>query len=172
MNKVINEYNEKIKEKQNRIIQLGKKLEEESDGEYLIEKSIILNRISLKNYLLNSPCCKSLEEENIVNYTASDLKNYLIKSDSSPTYLLALSLYFNVNELKDLIDEKIDKEIDIISKYDKDINKVKIIDKNEINDLYNNIMNSLSHEQKRDKLKILLEDIIDFYLNGYPLIKY
>ncbi len=33
-----------------------------TDDDYQIKKSIILNKISIKNYILNSECCKALKK--------------------------------------------------------------------------------------------------------------
>ena len=71
-----------------------------SNDFYQIEKTIRLNKISLKDYLLNSEICKYLEETNNVFYTLNDLKRYIttyekVNNMELTSYTMAINLYNN-----------------------------------------------------------------------------
>lgn len=73
-------------------------LVELSEDDYQIEKTLMLNKISLKGYVLDSDLCNKLSENNINDYSINELKNYIIQYERSfdtdySQYLLALSLY-------------------------------------------------------------------------------
>lgn len=71
-------------------------LVELSDDDYQIERTLKLNKISLKGYVLDSDCCKNLNN-NITDYSIDELKNYLIQyeklfNSNYSKYYLAISL--------------------------------------------------------------------------------
>ena len=51
-------------------------LVELSNEVYQVEKTIKLNKISLKDFILNSDICNILKNNNIKDYTISELKKY------------------------------------------------------------------------------------------------
>ena len=69
---------DKISSKMFNFITNASELVELSEDDYQIEKTIKLNKISLKSYILDSPCCSSLQENNITNYSAEELKKILL----------------------------------------------------------------------------------------------
>ena len=119
-------------------------LVELSEDMYQIERTIKLNKISLKGYLLDSPCCTFLKENNIKDYTIEDLKNYLVKyeqlnNENCSKYYLAVSLFELLEDIENLVEDKIDLEISKIFELTPLIND---IDKTNLNDyerLYNDI---------------------------------
>ena len=54
-------------------------LVELSEDDYQIEKTLMLNKISLKGYVLDSDLCNKLSENNINDYSINELKNYIIQ---------------------------------------------------------------------------------------------
>ena len=71
-------------------------LVELSEDDYQIEKTIRLNKISLKDYILNSSCCLTLKENDIAHYSLEDLKKFLVQYEEKfhedlSRYYLAIS---------------------------------------------------------------------------------
>ena len=163
-------------------INKANELVEQSEDMYQIEKTVKLNKISLKGYILDSPCCSLLKENNISDYTINELKNYLVRYEKSSnenctSYYLALSLYELLEEIEKMVDNKINLEIDKISKLTNTINNVKNIDSGGYEDLYNKIKNELSNKYLNQNLIDdksygiciqILNDIFNFYIGGYP----
>lgn len=148
-----------------------------SDDMYQIEKTLRLNKISLKDYILNSTCCKKLEEENINEYTIDELKEYFIKYESDTnedysSYFLAISLFNLIEEMEELYDKKIENEIKLIEKLDNNINKIKVAEKEEYEKIYNNINENINEKVKEEKVRKIsiqvLNDIFNYYMLGYP----
>lgn len=193
-----NNYNEKILEAymdidkihdsiNNKMLQFiikANELVELSEDVYQIEKSIKLNKISLKEYILDSPCCLFLKESNISDYTINELKNYLVRYEKSSnedctSYYLALSLYELLEEIEKTVDNKISIEIDKISELTNAIRKIKNIYSSEYEYLYNEIKNELNSKYLNQNLIDdksygiciqILNDIFNFYISGYPTI--
>ena len=87
-----------------------------SENLYQIEKTIKLNKISIKAYILDSDCCKALTQNNISNYSINDLKEYFRKyeletRENCEIYASAINIYEILEEIESLVDERIDLEI-------------------------------------------------------------
>ena len=159
-------------------------LVEMSEDMYQIEKTIKLNKISLKDYILNSQCCSKLKDNNISNYTIEELRGYLKKYEESTnincsSYYLALFLYEKLEDIEKMFDKINDMELKFILQLDSSINNIGSIKKSEYESLYNKIKVNLTNnflEQKivsEDNFEIviqILNDIFNFYINGYPNI--
>lgn len=158
-------------------------LVESSEDDYQIEKTLLINKISLKGYVLDSDCCIELAENKINNYSIDELKNYLIQYEKSfnvdnSRYLLALSLYEQIENIEDLVDNKINLEIEYLSKVISDVNDIKNASKKEYEKIYYDIKIQLENYFKDNKLSKeahniciqILNDIFDFYISGYPSI--
>lgn len=158
-------------------------LVELSDDDYQIERTLKLNKISLKGFILDSSCCLNLSINNIVNYSLQELKNYFIQYQNSfnedcSKYYLAISLYELIEEIESLVDSKINLEIESLSKITPDITLIKDIDKDKYEETYLNLKEQLNEYFKNDKLEektynICIEtinSIFNFYINGYPNI--
>lgn len=151
---------------------------------YQIEKTIKLNKISLKGYILDSPCCSFLKENNILDYTIEELKNYLAKYEQSSnedcsSYYSAISLYELLENIEKLVNDKINLEIDKLSELEPSIKKISNINSNEYEILYNQIKNQLINnylnrnliDDKSFNICIqFMNDIFNYYINGYPNI--
>ena len=93
-----------------------------SNDFYQIEKTIRLNKISLKDYLLNSEICKYLEETNNVFYTLNDLKRYIttyekVNNMELTSYTMAINLYEELEKIEKLsIDTSIQDVCEIMEK--------------------------------------------------------
>lgn len=158
-------------------------LVELSDDDYQIERTLKLNKISLKGFILDSSCCLNLSINNIVNYSLQELKNYFIQYQNSfnedcSKYYLAISLYELIEEIESLVDSKINLEIESLSKITPDITLIKDIDKDKYEETYLNLKEQLNEYFKNDKLEektynICIEtinSIFNFYISGYPNI--
>ena len=117
-------------------------LVELSEDDYQIEKTLMLNKISLKGYVLDSDLCNKLSENNINDYSINELKNYIIQYEKSfdtdySQYLLALSLYEIIEDIENQVDSKIELEINELSNIIQSISDIKNTDKtNEIEEAH------------------------------------
>ncbi len=179
----IDKIQDEINNKMFNFITNANQLVELSEDDYQIEKTIKLNKISLKSYILDSPCCSSLQENNITNYSIEELKNFFVKyekiyNEDLSKYYLALSLYEILEEIEKLIDKKIEREISEISNIFNDIRNIQNIVSDEYEKLYFDSKNKINTEYKNNKINDmaynlciqLLNDIFNFYMNGYPNI--
>lgn len=179
----IDKIQDEINNKMFNFITNANQLVELSEDDYQIEKTIKLNKISLKSYILDSPCCSSLQENNITNYSVEELKNFFVKyekiyNEDLSKYYLALSLYEMLEEIEKLVDKKIEREISEISNIFNDIRNIQNIVSDEYEKLYFDSKNKIDTEYKNNKINDkaynlciqLLNDIFNFYINGYPNI--
>lgn len=179
----IDKIQDEINNKMFNFITNANQLVELSEDDYQIEKTIKLNKISLKSYILDSPCCSSLQENNITNYSVEELKNFFVKyekiyNEDLSKYYLALSLYEMLEEIEKLVDKKIEREISEISNIFNDIRNIQNIVSDEYEKLYFDSKNKIDTEYKNNKINDkaynlciqLLNDIFNFYMSGYPNI--
>ena len=179
----IDKIQDEINNKMFNFITNANQLVELSENDYQIEKTIKLNKISLKSYILDSPCCSSLQENSITNYSIEELKNFFVKyekiyNEGLSKYYLALSLYEMLEEIEKLVDKKIEREISEISNIFNGIRNIKNIISSEYEKLYFDSKNKIDTEYKNNKINDkaynlciqLLNDIFNFYMNGYPNI--
>ena len=154
-----------------------------SEDDYQIEKTLMLNKISLKGYVLDSDLCNKLSENNINDYSINELKNYIIQYERSfdtdySQYLLALSLYELIEDVEKQVDSKIKLEISELSNIIQSISDIKNTDKTNYENLYYNFKSQLDDCFKENKLDEksygiciqILNDIFNFYISGYPNI--
>ena len=152
-------------------------LVELSEDDYQIEKTIRLNKISLKDYILNSSCCLT----DITHYSLEELEQFLVQYEERfhedlSRYYLAISLYQQLENIESLVDSKIEMEITAVSYYYGDIQFIKKHDKKEYETLYGAIKEAIAIDYKHDKLTHqeyliyikLVDDIFEFYNIGYP----
>lgn len=152
-----------------------------SEDMYQVERTIKLNKISLKGYILDSPCCTFLKDNNVIDYTIDDLKNYLVKyeqfsnEDCSP-YYLAITLYELLEKIESLVDTKIELEINKLSELAQIVNEIKNINNENYETLYNEIKNQLNNDYLNKNLIDdkafniciqILNDIFNYYISGY-----
>ena len=158
-------------------------LVELSEDDYQIEKTLMLNKISLKGYVLDSDLCNQLAENNINDYSIDELKNYLDQYEKSfntdcSKYLLALSLYEIIEDIEKQVDSKIYLEISELSNIASNIKDVKNVGKNEYENLYYKLKTQIDSYFKNNRLDEksynaciqILNDIFNFYISGYPNI--
>lgn len=179
VDKINNDINNKIFD----FITKANELVELSEDDYQIEKTLILNKISLKGYVLDSDLCNKLSENNINDYSINELQNYIIQYEKSfdtdySQYLLALSLYELIEDAEKQVDSKIELEISELSNIIQSISDIKNTDKTNYENLYYNFKNQLDDFLKENKLDKksygiciqILNDIFNFYISGYPNI--
>ena len=165
------------------LITKANELVELSKDDYQIEKTLILNKISLKGYVLDSDLCNKLSENNINDYSINELQNYIIQYERSfdtdySQYLLALSLYELIEDVEKQVDSKIELEISELSNIIQSISDIKNTDKTNYENLYYNFKSQLDDFFKENKLDEksygiciqILNDIFNFYISGYPNI--
>ena len=126
----IDDYNKSIEEKLAHFINGCYLLKDSSNGNYQVQKTITENKIYFQGYILDSKLCQKFKENNIKDYSLANLKDYISKhfndldTDYTP-YYQALSLYEEATNLEDLIDKKINLEIDFIYNLVKEIEILK-----------------------------------------------
>lgn len=189
LNKKILELNEAIVKIDNNInvkifnfLTKSSELVEYSEEIYQLEKTIKLNKISLKHFVLNSNCCKLLKENNVTNYSLNDLKTMLVdfqntNNEICDVYLLALSLYEQLNIIENFYNEKVDYEINFISNNLVDIKKIKIVEKEKLSGIYNDVIEKLNKDYYEKNflndnslrfIKLIINNLFNFCLNGIP----
>lgn len=179
----IDEIHDDINNKIFTFITKANELVELSEDDYQIEKTLMLNKISLKGYVLDSEICMQLKENNITNYSIDELKNYLVQYEKSyntdySQYLLALSLYELIENIERQVDYKIELEINELSSIIQNISNIKNTDSANYENLYYGFKNQLNNYFKENQLNEksynvcikILNDIFNFYTTGYPNI--
>lgn len=151
-----------------------------SNDFYQIEKTIRLNKISLKDYLLNSEICKYLEETNNVFYTLNDLKRYIttyekVNNMELTSYTMAINLYEELEKIEKLEDRKIEYELENLIPFIKDLENLKSLT-SDYQTLYNSCLNNLKiayldkgliSQSNYQYLRYILADIFNYYENGH-----
>lgn len=155
-------------------------LVELSNDLYQIEHTIKLNKISLKDYILNSELCNMLKENNIKNYSISILEEYMNKCGEQnimdiTSYKLALELFKKLEKLEIIEKDKIDYEVNKLLPLISDIKKVETTDNKYFKELYDRYVDELrriylDNNQIDDKVYNyiiqILNDIFNYYLYG------
>ncbi len=171
----------KIDDKIFQFLTKASQLVDASEDLYQIEKSITLNKISIKAFILDSPCCKALKDNNISNYSINELKSYFQKyelnqKENCEIYTLALSAYEILEEIETLVDKKCALELTKISILNPKINNIKDVSKKEYEKLYWEIKNDLKKYLTKNlidnegfnKCILIINDIFNYYISGYP----
>lgn len=151
-----------------------------SNDFYQIEKTIRLNKISLKDYLLNSEICKYLEETNNVFYTLNDLKRYIttyekVNNMELTSYTMAINLYEELEKIEKLEDRKIEYELENLIPFIKELENLKSLT-SDYQTLYNSCLNNLKiayldkgliSQSNYQYLRYILADIFNYYEKGH-----
>ncbi len=179
----VNKVQDKVNNEMFNFITRAMELIELSKDEYQIERTLRLNKISLKGFILDSSCCTSLKANNIRNYSIQELKSYLQQYENKNNedyskYYLAVSLYELVENIEKSIDTIVSLEFDFLIKIIPSINIIKDVDRTKYEEIYLNLKNQLSEYLNNSILnensyKIcvkFLNNIFNFYINGYPII--
>lgn len=179
----IDKIHDNINNKIFNFITKANELVELSEDDYQIEKTLMLNKISLKGYVLDSELCTSLNENDITDYSIEELKQYLEQYEKTyntdySRYLLAISLYELIEDIEKQVDTKIDLEINELSGIIQNISNIKNVDKTNYEKIYMNSKNQLIDYYETKKLDDksyniciqILNDIFNFYISGYPTI--
>ena len=172
-----------IKNKMLNFINKANELVELSDNDYQIEKTLMLNKISLKGYVLDSDCCVQLNKKNITDYSTDELKKYLVEYDELSNndysnYLLALSLYELIEDIENQVDLRNNLEINILLDIIPNINDIKNLSKDKYENYYYDFKKQLYDffvEKKLDENAYnvciqIVNDIFNYYISGYPII--
>lgn len=181
----VSAYNKQIEEQLEDFTTGCYTLKETSAGKYQVQKTTLLNKIYLQGYILDSKLCKQFKANNITNYSLTNLRDYITKNYNNldtdyTSYYQALSLYEKANNLEELNDDKIELEIDLLSNYEKDIEKLKYqeLKKEQLVAFYKEIKeklvkkltNNIMAIQTKNSILIILNDVFEFFWSGYPTI--
>ena len=181
----VSAYNKQIEEQLEDFTTGCYTLKETSAGKYQVQKTTRLNKIYLQGYILDSKLCRQFKANNITNYSLTNLRDYITKNYNNldtdyTSYYQALSLYEKANNLEELIDDKIELEIDLLSNYEKDIEKLKYqeLKKEQLVAFYKEIKeklvkkltNNIMAIQTKNSILIILNDVFEFFWSGYPTI--
>ena len=181
----VSAYNKQIEEQLEDFTTGCYNLKETSAGKYQVQKTTLLNKIYLQGYILDSKLCRQFKANNITNYSLTNLRDYITKNYNNldtdyTSYYQALSLYEKANNLEELIDDKIELEIDLLSNYEKDIEKLKYqeLKKEQLVAFYKEIKeklvkkltNNIMASQTKNSILIILNDVFEFFWSGYPTI--
>lgn len=176
----VEKFNQKINDKLFSFITRCSDLEELSNHNYSIQKSLELNKNYFQGYVLESYLCNYLKDNSNKDYSISELKAFMNQyannsdEDYAP-YYLALELYEMADEIEELIDKKIEYEMTLLYEYDEDIEKLETSKNYE--ELYNSIKNKLTDELLNknliddtgfSKLMLMLNEVFNFFMIGYP----
>jgi len=178
----VDKIHDDISQKMFQFINKATELIELSEDMYQVERTIKLNKISLKGYILDSPCCKQLERNNISNYSIEELKQYLINyekttNENCSPYYLAISLYELLEQIEHLVDKKVELAIYKLSELVPIINDIKNTNNEDYETLYNQIKNELHTKYLNSNLiddksfnvcVRMVNDIFNYYISGYP----
>ena len=153
-------------------------LVELSEDDYQIEKTFKLNKISLKGFVLESPCCVLLKDKGFNDYSIDELKSYLVQyenqfNEDCYKYQLALKLYELIEELEKIYNSKIQCELDILEQIVPNIKDIQNTDKSKYEECYFEYKNTISNNVLDNTSNMyiqFLNDVINYYLNGYPTI--
>ena len=181
----VSAYNKQIEEQLEDFTTGCYTLKETSAGKYQVQKTTLLNKIYLQGYILDSKLCRQFKANNITNYSLTNLRDYITKNYNNldtdyTSYYQALSLYEKANNLEELNDDKIELEIDLLSNYEKDIEKLKYqeLKKEQLVAFYKEIKeklvkkltNNIMASQTKNSILIILNDVFEFFWSGYPTI--
>ena len=181
----VSAYNKQIEEQLEDFTTGCYTLKETSAGKYQVQKTTPLNKIYLQGYILDSKLCRQFKANNITNYSLTNLRDYITKNYNNldtdyTSYYQAMSLYEKANNLEELIDDKIELEIDLLSNYEKDIEKLKYqeLKKEQLVAFYKEIKeklvkkltNNIMAIQTKNSILIILNDVFEFFWSGYPTI--
>ena len=181
----VSAYNKQIEEQLEDFTTGCYTLKETSAGKYQVQKTTLLNKIYLQGYILDSKLCRQFKANNITNYSLTNLRDYITKNYNNldndyTSYYQAMSLYEKANNLEELIDDEIELEIDLLSNYEKDIEKLKYqeLKKEQLVAFYKEIKeklvkkltNNIMASQTKNSILIILNDVFEFFWSGYPTI--
>lgn len=146
---------------------------------YQVEKTLILNKISLKDYVLNSEVCLYLKANNISNYSIEDLKRYIDDyekqnmKDLHP-YKVALDLYEMLEQIEKLEVEQIDYEFNNLCTIFDDLKGFKSEVKDKCDEIYSKVVNEVNFHNYSDDTKSLimtmLGEIFNYYKYGNKMV--
>lgn len=152
-----------------------------TNGIYQIENSIRGNKISLKDYILNSDLCNTLESRGIKNYSKDELKRYMEMYEKQYPiqvypYKISFELYELLEKIENLENEKIEYEVNSMKKYLKGFNNINNTSKNNLKELYGSIISELKSKnfdkQANDYFTIIINDIFVFYFSGHKKLNF
>lgn len=176
----VENYNNSINEKMYLFINKCQELENLSKYQYGLQKTLELNKNYFQGYVLDSYLCKYIETNTGENYSINQLKEWVKQYSSNSddeynSYYLALELYEMADDIERLIEQKIEFQMNLIYEFDNNIQKIE--DTKDYENLYNKIKDDLENKLLNknliddgtfNKLVVMLNDIFNFCVSGYP----
>ena len=159
-------------------------LEVDSDFIYQLKQSIRVNKASLNQYVLISDVCTYLKNNNIHDYSIDELRGYInkyeeVNNTNCSNIYLALDLYEMLENMEDIIDKKIDFEINNLRELISNIDEIKNSSDTTCEQVYNKFK-SIIENQYLNTNKIdnevancfiqMINDLVAYYTFGYPNI--
>lgn len=128
------QYEERIKSMYSLFLLKSKCLEESSGHNFELQRYWPITRVNLKGWILESDLCKLLEKNEVIDYSVYELKEYFNNYQKKTcidcaNYLDAIDVYLLMNDLEELIDEKVEKEMTAIWYVDEEIKKIEDVSK-------------------------------------------
>lgn len=149
-----------------------------SNGKYQVEKTIKLNKVSIKGYILESDFVKQL---NIPDFKLDQLKSYLIQSQSEhkEDVLIAIQLYELLDQMEKIERDEINDIIDYIQLITNLTFRSKLSQKINMSEIYNSLTSKISeyennnmiNEELKNKFIDCLNFLFNYYINGSRNIK-
>ena len=179
----VENYNKLIDEKLFNFVKECLKLEELSNHEYEIQRTLKLNKIYFQGYVSETNACSYLRKGNYTECSFEQLRNFLnnyeqqYPSDDLTPYYKALELYEIADDIEQTIDDKIKLEMMKLYELDQTIDSIVDIDKNELEKIYyivkdnivNNYLNNNLMDDKSFNICIqMMNDVFNYYISGYP----
>lgn len=154
--------------------------EKTSNHKYEIQKNIKLNKIYLQGYVLDFPVCKYLKEKYKHNYSINELHEFinLYEKESGSDFVSyhdALNLFEDANKLEELVDNKIEYEINVVKGFTNKILSIDSIEKSKYQVLFDDIENTIINYYFKsslingDCLKLIImivNDIFKYFSSG------
>lgn len=154
--------------------------EEIFNHKYEIQKNIKLNKIYLQGYVLDSPVCKYLNDKYKHNYSINELHEFINiyekeSGNDLTSYHDALNLFEEVNNLEELVDNKIKYEISIVKNFTNKILDINTIEKSKYQDFFNDVEKIIVNEYLNNNLidndclmliTLIINDIFSYFILG------
>lgn len=178
--KKVREYEQVINNKLLSFITNSIMFEETSNHKFKIQKNIKLTKIYLQGYVLDSPICKYLSDKYKHNYSIGQLHEFINfyekeSGNDFTSYHDALNLFEDANHIEELMDNKIEFEINVIKNFTNRILDIDTLNKNKYQNLYNEVKNVIINDYlnsgliNNDCFELIIKiinDIFNYFILG------
>ena len=180
--KKVEDYNKEINQRFIEFINKCSYFEKYYNHEYEIQKTLEMNKIFFQCYISESDICYYLKEQNHTEDSLENLKKVMKDYGNNSginleSYYEAIDLCQMVDDLEELIDSKIEYEMNVIYEYSKLIENIETINSNKYEELYIQIKREITDNYldkdvvDKNNMSIIihiLNDIFNYFVSGYP----